>query len=144
MEIIAARHFRRATNLFNLRTTTRRNSENEMLVLNRKMDTQSSRRPLEGRAAIVTGSTSGIGLGIAKALAEAGSAVMLNGFGDRDDIEMQRRSLAEAHDVDVAYSDADMSQAAAIGGMAEQATRRFGQIDIVVNNAGIQHVAPVE
>jgi len=103
-----------------------------------------ARRPLEGRAAIVTGSTSGIGLGIAKALAEAGSAVMLNGFGDRDDIELQRHSLADAHDVDVAYSDADMSQADAIRVMAEQAARRFGQIDIVVNNAGIQHVAPIE
>jgi 3-hydroxybutyrate dehydrogenase len=115
-----------------------------MLVLNRKTEMHSSRRPLEGRAAIVTGSTSGIGLGIAKALAEAGSAVMLNGFGDRDDIEMQRQSLAEAHDVDVAYSDADMSQAEAIHCMAEQAIHRFGQVDIVVNNAGIQHVAPVE
>ena len=115
-----------------------------MLVLNKKVNVQLSRRPLEGRAAIVTGSTSGIGLGIAKALAEAGSAVMLNGFGDRDDIELQRQSLADAHDVDVAYSDADMSQADAIRVMAEQAARRFGQIDIVVNNAGIQHVAPIE
>jgi 3-hydroxybutyrate dehydrogenase len=102
METIAARHFRWPSDLSNLEAITRRKSENEMLVLNKKMDTQSSRRPLEGRAAIVTGSTSGIGLGIAKALAEAGSAVMLNGFGDRDDIEMQRRSLADAHDVDVA------------------------------------------
>ena len=115
-----------------------------MLVLNKKADVQLSRRPLEGRAAIVTGSTSGIGLGIAKVLAEAGAAVMLNGFGDRDDIELQRQSLADAHDVDVAYSDADMSQADAIRVMADQATRRFGQVDIVVNNAGIQHVAPIE
>jgi 3-hydroxybutyrate dehydrogenase len=115
-----------------------------MLVLNTKKDIQSSRRPLEGRAAIVTGSTSGIGLGIAKALAEAGAAVMLNGFGDRDDIEMQRQSLADAHDVDVAYSDADMSEASAIQSMAVQAERRFGQVDILINNAGIQHVAPVE
>src|SRR5687768_5080419 len=118
--------------------------EKTMLVVNRPDEARAVRRPLEGRAAIVTGSTSGIGLGIAQALAEAGSAVMLNGFGDRDDIEMQRQSLAEAHDVDVAYSDADMSQTGAILNMAEQATRRFGQVDIVVNNAGIQHVAPVE
>jgi 3-hydroxybutyrate dehydrogenase len=144
MEIIAARHFQFSTDLSNLNGTTCLKLENSMLVLNKKMEMQSSRRPLEGRAAIVTGSTSGIGLGIAKALAEAGSAVMLNGFGDRDDIEMQRQSLAEAHDVDVAYSDADMSQTGAILNMAEQATRRFGQVDIVVNNAGIQHVAPVE
>jgi len=102
------------------------------------------RKPLEGRAAVVTGSTSGIGMGIARALAEAGSAVMLNGFGDRADIEMQRSSLASANDVDVAYSDADMSKADAIGRMAEMAAKRFGQVDIVVNNAGIQHVSPVE
>jgi 3-hydroxybutyrate dehydrogenase len=115
-----------------------------MLVVNKNADAQSSRRPLEGRAAIVTGSTSGIGLGIARALAVAGAAVMLNGFGDRNEIELQRQSLADAHDVDVAYSDADMADATAIERMAEQAERRFGQIDIVVNNAGIQHVASVE
>jgi 3-hydroxybutyrate dehydrogenase len=103
-----------------------------------------ARRPLEGRAAIVTGSTSGIGLGIARALAEAGSAVMLNGFGDRADIELQRAALADANDVDVAFSDADMSKPGDIARMAEIAARRFGQVDIVVNNAGIQHVAPVE
>jgi 3-hydroxybutyrate dehydrogenase len=83
-------------------------------------------------------------LGIARALADAGSAVMLNGFGDREDIEVKRQSLADAHDVDVAYSDADMSRPDAIALMAEQATHRFGQVDIVVNNAGIQHVAPIE
>jgi 3-hydroxybutyrate dehydrogenase len=112
--------------------------------MNRPSDLRTARRALEGRAAIVTGSTSGIGLGIAKALAEAGSAVMLNGFGDRDDIELQRQSLAAAHDVDVGYSNADMSKPDAIALMADQAARRFGQVDIVVNNAGIQHVAPVE
>lgn len=115
-----------------------------MLVMNKRGNQRADRRPLEGRAAIVTGSTSGIGLGIANALAEAGSAVMLNGFGDREDIEMQRHSLAQAHDVDVAYSDADMSMPEAIARMVDQATHRFGQVDIVVNNAGIQHVAPVE
>jgi 3-hydroxybutyrate dehydrogenase len=102
------------------------------------------RKPLEGRAAIVTGSTSGIGLGIARALAEAGSAVMLNGFGDRSEIDKLRDSLAAANDVDVGYSDADMSKPAAILKMAEAANDRFGQVDIVVNNAGIQHVSPVE
>jgi 3-hydroxybutyrate dehydrogenase len=115
-----------------------------MLVKNDQAPGRTSRRPLEGRAAIVTGSTSGIGLGIARALAEAGSAVMLNGFGDREEIEMQRQSLADAFDVDVAYSDADMSKPDAIAMMAMQADRRFGQVDIVVNNAGIQFVAPVE
>jgi 3-hydroxybutyrate dehydrogenase len=115
-----------------------------MLVMNQQSDLRTVRRPLEGHAAIVTGSTSGIGLGIARALAEAGSAVMLNGFGNAEDIEMQRQSLAEAHDVDVAYNDADMSKPDAIVRMADQAAHRFGQVDIVVNNAGIQHVAPVE
>ena len=102
------------------------------------------RKLLDGRSAIVTGSTSGIGLGIASKLAEAGCAVMLNGFGDSTEIEAMRAGLAEANDVDVAYSDADMSKPGAIARMADMATRRFGQVDIVVNNAGIQHVAPVE
>lgn len=115
-----------------------------MLVKNDQAGERTSRRPLDGRAAIVTGSTSGIGLGIAKALAEAGSAVMLNGFGDREEIEMQRQSLADAFDVDVAYSDADMSKPEAIAMMAMQAERRFGQVDIVVNNAGIQYVSAIE
>jgi 3-hydroxybutyrate dehydrogenase len=115
-----------------------------MLVVNKTDDNRVGRRPLEGRAAIVTGSTSGIGLGIAKSLAEAGAAVMLNGFGDRDDIEMQRQSLADANDVDVAHSDADMSRPEAIQRMVDQAAHRFGGIDIVVNNAGIQHVSPIE
>lgn len=101
-------------------------------------------RPLEGRAAIVTGSTSGIGWGIARAFAEAGAAVMLNGLSDRDEAERQRRSLSEAFDVDVGYSDADMSKPEAIRKMAETAENRFGMVDIVVNNAGIQHVAPLE
>ena len=113
-----------------------------MLVINKPIDARNGRRSLDGRAAIVTGSTSGIGLGIAKALAEAGAAVMLNGFGDPEDIEMQRQSLADAQDVDVAYSNADMSKPEAIRYMVSQAERRFGQVDIVVNNAGIQHVAP--
>lgn len=101
------------------------------------------RRTLEGRSAIVTGSTSGIGLGIAQALAKAGAAVMLNGFGDPAEIERQRAALAEENDVDVAYDSADMSSLEAIRMMVERAGARFGQVDIVVNNAGIQHVAPI-
>jgi 3-hydroxybutyrate dehydrogenase len=101
------------------------------------------RRPLEGRTAIVTGSTSGIGLGIATALIRSGAAVMLNGFGDPAEIERMRGSLADEHDVDVAYDSADMSNRAAIRMMAERAAARFGQVDIVVNNAGVQHVAPL-
>src|SRR5262245_41631862 len=108
-----------------------------------KTDPLAGRRPLEGRAAIVTGSTSGIGLGIAKSLAEAGAAVMLNGFGDPNEIEAERARIAEQNDVDVGYDSADMSKRDAILMMAERATARFGQVDIVVNNAGIQHVAPI-
>lgn len=101
------------------------------------------RKPLEGRTAIVTGSTSGIGLGIAHALARAGAAVMLNGFGNPAEIEALRASMAEDNDVDVAYDSADISKRDAILMMAERARKRFGQVDIIVNNAGIQHVSPV-
>ncbi len=107
------------------------------------LERATGRRPLEGRSAIVTGSTSGIGLGIAEALARAGAAVMLNGFGDPMQIEETRTALADANDVDVAYDGADMSDAAGIRRLAERASDRFGQVDIVVNNAGIQHVAPI-
>jgi 3-hydroxybutyrate dehydrogenase len=111
--------------------------------LDPELDTLAGRKPLEGRSAIVTGSTSGIGLGVAHALARAGAAVMLNGFGDPAEIETLRASLADDNDVDVAYDAADMSKPDAIHMMVERATARFGQVDIVVNNAGIQHVSPV-
>jgi 3-hydroxybutyrate dehydrogenase len=111
--------------------------------LDPEFDTLVGRKPLEGRSAIVTGSTSGIGLGIAHALARAGAAVMLNGFGDPAEIETLRAGLARGNDVDVAYDAADMSKPDAIHMMVERATARFGQVDIVVNNAGIQHVSPV-
>jgi len=104
---------------------------------------QVGRRPLEGRTAIVTGSTSGIGLGIARALAQNGAAVMLNGFGDPMEIEQQRLALSHENDVDIAYDSADMSNRDAIRLMVDRAVARFGQVDIVVNNAGIQHVAPI-
>jgi len=107
------------------------------------VDRLSGRRLLEGRTAIVTGSTSGIGLGIARALGCAGAAVMLNGFGDPSEIETLRAGLADEYDVDFGYDNADMSDPAAIRMMVERAAKRFGQIDIVVNNAGIQHVAPI-
>jgi 3-hydroxybutyrate dehydrogenase len=101
-------------------------------------------RPLAGRSAVVTGSTSGIGLGIARALGHAGAKVMLNGFGDADEIERERAGLAEAARVEVRYSGADMSDPAAVVAMVEEAERAFGAVDILVNNAGIQHVAKVE
>jgi 3-hydroxybutyrate dehydrogenase len=99
---------------------------------------------LKGRCAIVTGSTSGIGLGIAEALAAQGADVLLNGFGDAAEIDKLRRSLAEAHGVRVSYSAADMSKAADVEDMIAQATRELGSVDILVNNAGIQHTAPVQ
>jgi len=98
---------------------------------------------LKGKVAIVTGSTSGIGLGIAKALAADGADVVLNGFGEAQAIEKLRRELAGTHGVKVSYSGADMMEPPEIVGMVETATREHGRVDIVVNNAGIQHVAPV-
>lgn len=99
---------------------------------------------LKQKSAIVTGSTSGIGLGIARGLAEQGADVMLNGFGDANEIEFTRAELQRQYGVKVRYSNADMSQPDQIRAMAELARAEFGKIDIIVNNAGIQHVAPIE
>ena len=101
-------------------------------------------RHLEGRAAIVTGSTSGIGFGIARALAQAGAAVMLNGFGVAEEIEKTRARLAQETQTDVRYDGADMSKPDAILAMVDAADAAFGKVDILVNNAGIQFVAPLE
>ncbi len=99
---------------------------------------------LDKRSAIVTGSTSGIGLGIAQALARQGAAIMLNGLGDRAEVEKTRAGLAKETGVKVAYSDADMSKPDQVRGMVEVAAQTFGSVDILVNNAGIQFVAPVD
>ncbi len=98
----------------------------------------------KGKTALVTGSTSGIGLGIATRLAAGGANIILNGFGDAKDIERLRGELASKHRVSVVYDGADMSQPEAIAKMVRVAVAEFGAIDILVNNAGIQHVAPVE
>ena len=98
---------------------------------------------LKGKTAIVTGSTSGIGLGIATALAAEGCGLMLNGFGERDAIERVRSELAQTHRVRVAYSPADMTKPADIRDLVAETAGKFGGIDILVNNAGIQHVAKV-
>lgn len=98
---------------------------------------------LEGKTAIVTGSTSGIGLGIARGFAEAGINVVLNGFGDRDEIERTRAEL-DALGPRVVYNGADMSKPDEIIEMVKEAQTEFGVVDIVVNNAGIQTVEPVE
>ncbi len=97
-----------------------------------------------GLGAIVTGSTSGIGLAIAQALARAGTHVMLNVFGDVEAIETLRRDLAAETGVQVAYSAADMSKPPEIAQMVAQAEESFGSVDILVNNAGVQFVSPVD
>jgi 3-hydroxybutyrate dehydrogenase len=99
---------------------------------------------MKGKTALVTGSTSGIGLGIAEALAKQGANIVLNGFGERSEIERLRAGLAEKHRVDVQHDGADMTRPDSIEAMLKSALGRFGAVDILVNNAGIQHVAPVE
>jgi 3-hydroxybutyrate dehydrogenase len=101
-------------------------------------------RILKDKVAVVTGSTSGIGLGIARALAAAGADILLNGLGDRDAVDEERARIADNFDVSVGFDPADISRADDIDRMIEAATRELGRVDILVNNAGIQHVAPIE
>ena len=99
---------------------------------------------VKGKTALVTGSTSGIGLGIATRLAAEGANIVLNGFGDAAQIETLRKDLAAKNDVQVVYDGADMTKPDAIAAMMKKAIDKFGAIDILVNNAGVQHVAPVD
>ncbi|CAB3887182.1 3-hydroxybutyrate dehydrogenase [Achromobacter mucicolens] len=99
---------------------------------------------LKGKVALVTGSTSGIGLGIATAFAQQGADIVLNGFGDAADIEKLRSELASKHGVKVIYDGADLSKGAAVRELVENTVRQLGRIDILVNNAGIQHTALIE
>jgi 3-hydroxybutyrate dehydrogenase len=99
---------------------------------------------LTRKCALVTGSTSGIGQGIARALAGAGCNLVLNGFGDTDAIERLRADIADATGVQVIYSGADVSQPAEIREMIAEAHRTFGHVDVLVNNAGIQFTAGIE
>jgi NAD(P)-dependent dehydrogenase (short-subunit alcohol dehydrogenase family) len=99
---------------------------------------------LKGKVAIITGSTSGIGLGLAQSLAAEGADVVLNGFGDPAEIKRLRKGMMATHGTRVTYSDADLAQPAAVSAMVEQATVELGAVDILVNNAGIQHTAPVQ
>jgi 3-hydroxybutyrate dehydrogenase len=99
---------------------------------------------LKGKVAIVTGSTSGIGLGIARELAKLGADVVLNGFGDKGEIEAIRRGIEREHGAHAVYDGADMSKADAVRGMISATIEKFGRLDILVNNAGIQFTAPVE
>lgn len=99
---------------------------------------------LKGKTAVITGSTSGIGLGIAKALAGDGANIVINGFGAAADIEKERAGLEKDFKVKAAYSPADMTKPAEIAEMIKTAEKTFGSVDVLVNNAGIQHVAPIE
>jgi 3-hydroxybutyrate dehydrogenase len=99
---------------------------------------------LDGRVALVTGSTSGIGLGIARALAAAGADLVLNGFGTADDIARTKDAIESDYGVKAIYSAADMTSPDAIAAMVAITLRDLGRLDILVNNAGIQHVAPLD
>ena len=98
---------------------------------------------LKGKTALITGSTSGIGLGIAKGFAKAGINIVVNGFGDPDAIEQERQAL-ESQGIKAIYNGADMTKPEEITQMIAEAESEFGAIDILVNNAGIQHVSPIE
>ncbi|POR50809.1 3-hydroxybutyrate dehydrogenase [Bosea psychrotolerans] len=99
---------------------------------------------LVGKVAVVTGSTSGIGLGVARALAKAGARLVINGLGEAKEIDKTRRRLAEQFRVDVRYDNSNLMESAGVARLIDGAVNAFGQVDILVNNAGIQHVAPVE
>src|SRR5580698_898848 len=99
---------------------------------------------LNGKTAFVTGSTSGIGLGIATKLAASGANIVINGFGDKDAIEQTRSDLARQHNIGVIYSPANIAKPEEIEEAVELADHEFGGVDIMVNNAGIQYVAPID
>src|SRR5262245_13606852 len=105
-----------------------------------KTQVAATARPLAGKVSLVTGSTSGIGLGIARALAEAGSAVVLNGLGAAAEIADTREKLATEFGAKVDYSPADMSKPDTIAEMITATLAEYGRLDVLVNNAGIQHV----
>ena len=99
---------------------------------------------LKGKTALVTGSTSGIGLAVARALAAEGANVTINGFGDKAAIEKERSGIEKEFAVKALYSPADMTKPAEIAEMVRTTAQTFGSLDMLVNNAGIQHVAPIE
>jgi 3-hydroxybutyrate dehydrogenase len=109
-----------------------------------KSENMNTRQALAGKVSLITGSTSGIGLGIARVLAAAGSEVVLNGFGKPEEVAAVQAKIASDFQVRVSYSPADMSKPEAIREMIENTLRLSGRLDVLVNNAGIQHVAPLQ
>jgi 3-hydroxybutyrate dehydrogenase len=109
-----------------------------------KSENIAAARALAGRVSLVTGSTSGIGLGIARALAAVGSEIILNGFGPSESIAEAQAQIADEFNVRVLHWPADMSKPASIREMIETTLDSFGRLDVLVNNAGIQHVAPLQ
>src|SRR6266576_3526703 len=107
-------------------------------------ENSAARQVLIGKVSLVTGSTSGIGLGIARALAAAGSEIVLNGFGKPEEVAEAQAKIAADFKVRVSYSAADMSKPQAIQEMIEATLAASSRIDVLVNNAGIQHVAPLQ
>ena len=101
-------------------------------------------RPLSGRVALVTGSTSGIGLGVLERLAAGGATVVMNGLGEMSRITGELERVRADHGVEAVYEGADLTDPAQCRRMVEQVQDRFGRLDVLVNNAGIQHVAPIE
>ena len=99
---------------------------------------------LEGKVAIITGSTGGLGVGIAEALATAGAKVMLNGLGEADDIEALRARIAEKSGVEVAYDSADLMKPEEVAGLVARTEELWGSVDVLCNNGGVWHVAPTE
>ncbi len=114
------------------------------MPMNQPSTRSTARHALTGKNAVVTGSTSGIGLGIARAFAKAGMNVMLNGFGDANEIARTTSGLEEEFGIKARYSAADMSKPDQITQMIADARASFGQVDVLVNNAGVQHVEAVE
>jgi 3-hydroxybutyrate dehydrogenase len=110
----------------------------------RRSHQQEGRMNLAGKTAVVTGSTSGIGLAIARAMAQAGANVVLNGFGEAAAIEKERVGIEQEFKVKAIHSPADMAKPAEIAAMVKLGETTFGSVDVLVNNAGIQHVSPVE
>lgn len=98
---------------------------------------------IKGKTVIITGSTSGIGLGLAQGFAKGGANIVINGFGDKDEIEKERKNL-ESHGIKCIYHGADMTKPDEIEDLINTAQKEFGSVDILINNAGIQHVSPIE